>query len=81
MFKEPAEDADDSLEFINYRSYISEVADDLRFDDDAWDLQYDLHGESVLCYCGCGTMFPKPGGDYDRWEFDHNRNHLSWLYG
>lgn len=83
MLQEPAWDADDSLEFINSRSHISEVAEsiDNATYDEADDLQRALYGDPVLCYCGCGTIFPPIHGDFDRWDIDHGRNHLSYLYG
>ena len=72
LIEEPAMDAEDLV--VWGRVYLEDG------EEEAWDLQYELYGDSVLCYCGCGRIFPPVGSDYDRWAFECGSDHLKWLY-
>jgi hypothetical protein len=75
----PSWDAEDRADTFDDRNHY--VRSELRWvgHNEATDLRERLYGDDVLCYCGCGELFPEAGGLYDTWDFDHGADHLSWL--
>lgn len=82
MQTEPAWDAEDAAEVFD-DSPTSWARQELKWVgyNEAYDLQRQLNNDiEVLCYCGCGEMFPENGGDYDSWDFEYGQDHLAWIY-